>query len=295
MNTTCAPGKNYEEGSCLTKDDLKNIIREYNNKNKNPVKIVEDKRYLLKNVNQIMKDTYRCKDDDQVCWIESKLVKGSKDDTMNLIANETFRPLGPKGKKEWLSTSDIDNVLLQYESKHPDFKFFGAVPYDFDILPQLEIHSVDFNKLVREGKSKIGIVINLDTHDMNGSHWVALYSDLLKNRIYFFDSFAHKPGKRLTKTIKKILNFMYNRTNKKNVVLDNDLCRDIINTKSKKYDIRYNNKQHQFKNSECGVYSMNFIIRLLNGETFNEIRDDIMKDDIMNGCRGVYFRNYGGT
>ena len=25
--------------------------------------------------------------------------------------------------------------------------------------------------------------------------------------------------------------------------------------------------RHQFKNSECGVYSMNFIIRLLNGES----------------------------
>jgi DNA polymerase/3'-5' exonuclease PolX len=40
---------------------------------------------------------------------------------------------------------------------------------------------------------------------------------------------------------------------------------------SKDYDVRYNKIQHQFKNSECGVYSMNFIIRLLGGETFDEI------------------------
>ena len=53
------------------------------------------------------------------------------------------------------------------------------------------------------------MVINLDTHDMDGSHWVALYADLLKNKIYFFDSFGKKPGKRLTKTVRKILNFMY--------------------------------------------------------------------------------------
>lgn len=292
MNTKCAPGKKYDDGSCLTKNDLKNIIREYNlQKPSNPVKIIEDKRYLLNGVNTIMQNNYKCKDNDQVCWIESKLIKYNPKDDINLIANETFRPTGPNGKKEWLSTSDIDNVMLQYEAIHTDFKFFGAVPYDFDALPELEIHSVDFNKLVKEGKTKIGLVINLDTHDKKGSHWVALYADLLKNQIYYFDSFKKKPGKRLTKTIKKILNFMYCRINNTNTVLTNDLCRQIINSKSNQYHIRYNKKQHQFKNSECGVYSMNFIIRLLNGESFNSIEDDIMKDDSMNSCRKVYFRN----
>ena len=57
------------------------------------------------------------------------------------------------------------------------------------------------------------------------------------------------------------------------------------------YDVRYNKKQHQFKNSECGVYSMNFIIRLLNGETFDNIIGNITKDEAMNECRQVYFRN----
>jgi hypothetical protein len=33
----------------------------------------------------------------------------------------------------------------------------------------------------------------------------------------------------------------------------------IINKKLKDLDIRFNNKQHQFKNTECGVYSINFI------------------------------------
>ena len=30
----------------------------------------------------------------------------------------------------------------------------------------------------------------------------------------------------------------------------------------KDFDIRYNTVQHQFNNSECGVYSINFVIRL---------------------------------
>ena len=236
-----------------------------------------------------MMSTYNCKDNDQICWIESNLIKDNTKDDIHLIANETFRPLGPDGKRKWLSTSDIDRVLLQYEIKYPEFKFFGAVPYDFDKLPQLEIYNIDFNNLVKKKQTKIGMVINLDTHDMEGSHWVALYADLLKNQIYFFDSFAQKPGKRLTKTFRKLLNFMYNKTNNTNITLTNYMC-DII--KCKQYNIRYNKIQHQFKNSECGVYSINFIIRLLNGETFDEIVNDIMKDDSMNSCRSVYFRNF---
>ena len=56
-------------------------------------------------------------------------------------------------------------------------------------------------------------------------------------------------------------------------------------------DVRFNKIQHQFKNTECGVYSMNFIIRLLNGETFDDIVNNITKDDEMNACRKEYFRN----
>ena len=57
------------------------------------------------------------------------------------------------------------------------------------------------------------------------------------------------------------------------------------------FDVRYNKIQHQFKNSECGVYSMNFIIRLLNNESFDHIVNNITKDDKMNDCRNAYFIN----
>ena len=34
-------------------------------------------------------------------------------------------------------------------------------------------------------KKKIGIVFNLDKHNQPGSHWVALYTDLKANQVYF--------------------------------------------------------------------------------------------------------------
>jgi hypothetical protein len=84
---------------------------------------------------------------------------------------------------------------------------------------------------------------------------------------------------------------MYNKKYNKKLNTDGFLKLDhTANNIFNSFDVRYNKKQHQFKNSECGVYSINFIIRLLKGETFNEITENITKDDEMNNCRNVYFR-----
>lgn len=141
------------------------------------------------------------------------------------------------------------------------------------------------------------MVINLDVHTQGGSHWVALYTDLQKGQIYYFDSFAKKPSKRTKKFINKILKYLYKKNYNKDINI-NSLIETIKSSNEnkdlknlKKFDIRYNNIQHQFNNSECGVYSINFIVRLVSGESFDEITQNITKDNEMNKCRTKYFRN----
>ena len=56
-------------------------------------------------------------------------------------------------------------------------------------------------------------------------------------------------------------------------------------------DVRHNKTQHQKGNSECGVYSINFILRLLKGKTFDHITRKRVKDESVNKCRKVYFCN----
>ena len=58
------------------------------------------------------------------------------------------------------------------------------------------------------------------------------------------------------------------------------------NSNMKKY---YNKVRHQFKNSECGVYSMHFIINLLEGKTFEDVTKNIIKDDDMLKNRDLYY------
>ena len=83
--------------------------------------------------------------------------------------------------------------MKQYESKYKDFKFLGAVPYDFEDLSYLDTYNFDIEKVKAQGKNRIGMVVNLDTHDKDGSHWVAFYSNLKSKQVYFFDSFAKQP------------------------------------------------------------------------------------------------------
>jgi hypothetical protein len=313
----CAPSKKYIDGSCFTHEALIEIAKNYNNKNmKSKININLSKVNLVQELNTKLSNV--CSE--QTCWLKLDFIKKLNNED---ILNNTFRPIGPSEKYDWLSTTHINEVIDQYHQLHNDFLFLGAVPYDFASLPVLGINKLDFEELEKEGKHKIGMVINLDEHYKSGSHWVALYTNLKKNQIYFFDSVGKKPGIRIRKFISKITKYLYNKKyNEKlpvnhiinnlkkinyleNNMNDNTLSNDQktqINKilESNRYikkilkggfDLRYNHIQHQFKDSECGVYSINFIIRLVSGESFSSIINNITKDEDMNANRKVYFRN----
>jgi len=281
----CAPSKKYEEGSCFTLDSLKLIAEKYNEINNNKINISDNKKEMVDELTKAFSKS--C--DSQTCWLRQDIVKNLDNED---IKNNTFRPAGPSRKYDWLSTTNIDDVVEQYEKIYPDFVFLGAVPNDFEELPLLGLSNINFDDFVDSGKTKIGLVINLDTHDQSGSHWVGLYTDLSKNQIYYFDSVGKKPGKRIKRFNNKIFKYLL----KKNFNQDIDINQLLKNKKSikkilKNIDIRYNNYQHQQKNTECGVYSINFILRSVKGENFDDIIKNITSDDEINKCRKVYFRN----
>lgn len=289
----CAPTKSYNEGSCFTIIQLKIMCESYNNfiDEKNikgdKIKIEDNKRNLI--IQLTDKIGNRC--NNQICWLKQKFVKELEDED---ILNNTFRPIGPNGKFEWLSTTHINDVMNQYEHKYPEFKFFGAVPIDFDDLPFLGIKDINYDDLYKN-KTKLGFVFNLDEHWKSGSHWVSLYSDLEKKQIFFFDSYGKRPEKRIRDLVKKLSRWCHNNHN------CNDICsitdgsesymrKDKKNNIEKKLNIEYNRNRHQYKSSECGVYSLNFILRLLNGTSFNQITKTKVLDDQINECRDTYFR-----
>jgi len=290
IDNKCAPSKKYVDGSCIPKDVLIKMAKKWNEINKHhKITISQDKKYLVKQFEEKLSN--KCTN--QSCWFGLEFVKQLEN--YSYLKDDIFLPEGPKGKYEWLSTSDIDNVINQYQTVHKDFLFLGAVPYDFDNLKFLGIHNLDFDELEKSGKHKIGMVINLDEHYKSGSHWVGLYTDLDKNQIYFFDSVGIKPRKRIKKFVNRITKYLYlKKYNKEldiNHIVQHGSASKYIYTLLNHFDIRYNHIQHQFKDSECGVYSIHFITRLVSGESFDSIIHNVIKDDVMNSFRKNYFIN----
>ena len=292
----CAPSKIYSEGSCFTLESLVKMAYAYNNyigsESNNLININSSKTELVKELTNRITNCGT----NQLCWLDVNWVKKIKDTD---IHKNTFRPLGPQGRFKWLSTTNINDVMKQYEEKYNDFKFFGAVPYDFEDLEQLNIGNMDLDELTKNTK-KIGLVINLDEHWKRGSHWVSLFADLDKDRIYYFDSYGIKPKKRISNFVKRLALWCYKRHHL-NILRggseDNNLTdteSQFMKAKKNKYEqimnIDYNKTRHQFKNSECGVYSVNFILRILKGEQFENICKNITTDDQVNECRKQYFR-----
>lgn len=272
----CAPSKKFIDGSCIPLTILVKMANAYNDEFDNDkIKLSSTietlnpskyKKYLVKQFRKRLDNI--C--DDQKCWVKQSFIKRLDGQIKDELLNNTFRPKGPQGQFTWLNTININQVFDQYMKAHNDFKFFGAVPIDFDDLDDYELKNLDFKKLFDNGIHKIGVIFNLDEHYKSGSHWVALYSDLKAGQVYFSDSYGIRPEKRITKFMRRIASFI-NDNITKNPVVD------------------YNKTRHQYGNSECGLYSISFILRMLRGDSFEQITGKPIADEEINKCRKYYF------
>lgn len=294
----CAPSKSYTEGSCFTLESLTRMAEAWNkniNEKKfkgNIIEIKASKRHLVAELTDRLSDVCN----DQICWLKQDFIKEINDQEAEA---HTFRPEGPQGRFTWLNTTNINEIMEQYEKKYSNFKFYGAVPIDFDEISGYGIRNMDFDKLLRSGTSRIGFVFNFDEHWQSGSHWVAMFADLEKGQVYYFDSYGTRPKKRIRNLVNRISKWYYDRNVegvKQSADTDSMTEASFMNPSKPNYiekkvkTIKFNQSRHQFKNSECGVYSVNFILRLLKGETFDYICDNITSDDEVNKCREEYFR-----
>ena len=278
-DTRCAPGLVYEAGSCARLAVLNELASAYNNTTHeaNHIKLSHTtemlnpqkyKLYLVTELHNRLGDICTT----QKCWGRQNFVQYMDAKARDEFIKYTHRPKSPEGKFEWLNTYDINNIMAQYEIKYIDFKFFGAVPMDFAELPSLEISKVDYDKYYKNGKTKLGVIFNLDNHDDPGSHWTAMFTDFEKGCIFYFDSYGIKPESRVRALMRQQTKFMESK-----------------GISIHEIRIDYNKVQHQKEDSECGVYSVNFLIRQARGDDFDKLCTNPIPDKQINKCRRVYF------
>lgn len=160
----------------------------------------------------------------------------------------------------WLDSTNITSVLNQYEEAYSKFEFMGPFPIDF-AAPNpyksaskkecliTEICELRVTNAIKNGTEMIGIVYNLDPHFKSGSHWVANFIDLKRMNCFYFDSY----GMKAPKQIEAFMTWL----------ADQDIADG-----GKKMTLSYNAKRLQYSNTECGMYCLYFIIRMLMGDEF---------------------------
>ena len=135
----CAPTLSFNNGSCIPLNILIDMTHAYNNycKNNNIDKIINTeynnietdqdayKRYLLHELQNRIGNKLN-----QHEWNKHDFMNFLNNEIKKDLTNNIFRPTGPQGKFDWLSTFDINYTLEQYENKYNDFKFLeSTVPY----------------------------------------------------------------------------------------------------------------------------------------------------------------------
>ena len=269
----CVANKKVVKNSCMTLEVLLRIRDEYN-KDHPDNKIIAPKPVLIWHELKMRLD---CKD--ERCWIKEI-------DDPNLrtqIKNQLFAPEHPPewlhNENEWLSNDDIDAIMKQYEEKYKTFEYLATSPIDFNFIVDKSSNTCyeetlckfDLKTLMAAGKHKFAAVFNLDKHDQSGSHWISLFINAHKNIIMFFDSANGNIPTQIAQFIKTV----------KQQGLDNGI----------QFKFLRNHKQHQRGNTECGVYSIHFIIEMLNNadRAIELFLNGYIPDNKIEKYRKIYF------
>lgn len=242
---------------------------------------------LLDNFRKVYNSEHedKIKDSDDV-WTELKHKLHSKCKTGRvecIVAHLMNKPKAPQSwivnPTEWLSSIDIENVEKQYMKLFKKYKFLGCIPIDFDLKSKTGKCLVNFlcslkiKDLISQGFYQYGIVFNTDKHDGPGQHWFALYCDIRPEleygRITYFDSYANKPESEI-----KVLMSRW-----KTEI-------DSLNLFKKPMELSRNITKHQFKDSECGMYSLYFHHCCL----LEIPMDERIPDEVINKFRQLLFK-----
>jgi hypothetical protein len=215
------------------------------------------------------------------CWLKQNHEFGKLDEDFK----DSFAPESPhewkKNPNEWLSSIDIIKVMKQYEKAYKCFDFIGPSPIDFDEKKVYgecvweELCNFNLKQQIKEGKTKVGFIFNTDPHDKPGEHWISMFINIKKGKIFFFDSVGRKAPDEIMKFVERIK------------TQGNQLNPRIKFTYDENHPV-----EHQYGNTECGIYSIFFIVHMLEDKlTEHYLKTHILKDKYMEKFRKIYFND----
>jgi hypothetical protein len=280
VKLNCSPenqDKALNSFTCYSNEDLHKLRDIWNARHPDTLIQTNDPKEIWKTI----KTHYKNVCNKESCWVK-QMVKNS---SLEKELMDSFAPESPddwkKNPNEWLSSVDIVQVMSQYEKKYKCFDFMGPSPIDYDThklhgeCVWEELCHFNLEDQIKNGKTKIGIIFNTDPHYKGGSHWISLFINIKKGTIFFFDS----TGDKIPKQIMKFVN---------NVI-------EQGHTLNPRIDFKFDENhpvEHQYGNTECGIYSLFFIVHMLEDKiTAHYLKTHILKDEYMENFRKIYFNS----
>lgn len=258
--TPCHPRHKTQHGRCLPQDIYKNISKKMNTTQASVFKAAG------------------CNPREEHCLLDNAPLD---EDQKKVLRKQYLRTRRPKSWDKdpdmWLDNFNIMHVMKQYEESFSWFKFLGVFPIDFSApdpySPEKkclhkELCELSLRDEYNKGTRGIGMVFNLDPHYKGGSHWVGLYiniKDIRKPYVDYFDSYGYA-------TPPLIARFMR-----------------AFKLQIKTCQLGRNARRFQFGQSECGMFSMYFLICMIHGISFKDFCKDSVSDDFMLQLRKILF------
>jgi hypothetical protein len=279
VKLNCSPESENKEYTCYSDKDLLKLKDMWNARHSdNPIQTHDPKKIW-----EQLKQYYLNSCNKESCWVR-QMTKNTKLEKELLDA---FSPESPedwkKNPNEWLSSLDIVQVMNQYEKKYKCFDFLGPSPIDYDThelngeCVWEELCHFDLSEHIKKGHKKIGVIFNLDPHYKGGSHWVSLFINIKSKTIFFFDSV----GEPIPAQIEKFVNTII------------DQGRHLSKPIHFKFDQNHP-VEHQYGNTECGIYSLFFITHMLEDKiTGHYLKTHLLKDKYIEKFRKIYYNENG--
>lgn len=290
--SACSPMVGRKDGSCYSDDALRRMAASLGDKGGSAAEKEGEEEDVKEKAAKEADEAAIAPGERKTLWTRLRAAMGDE------CANEAcwakklgmtdllgyFAPAAPaewkKNPHEWLTDADIDKVMAQYTQKYKCFTYLGTVPMDFDkrqasscITPSMCGFSLADQ--LRQGKTKIGCVLNTDDHDQGGSHWVALYIDARppphRAVLYYFDSV----GDEMTPEVRAFALRVQQQAQQIGRPLDIDQNHPV---------------KHQHTTYSCGMYALYFIIHMLEDRITGEyLKTHKLNDTDIERLRKIYF------
>jgi hypothetical protein len=270
-----SPGKDHDF-TCYTDDSLTEMRTLWNERHPDDMISSVDPVDIWTHIRERFSKVCR----NERCWIRQKSLQNglSRD-----VLSYTFAPTAPiewkKNPSEWLTSTELSELMAHYERRFPSFEFIGPSPIDFDsrdrdgICVWEELCGFTLKDMLKRKKSKLGVIFNTDPHTEDGEHWISMFVDTSHSKpfIFFFDSNGDLPPKEVSALTERI----------------KDQGAEIG------LDLEYQHNhpfEHQHGNNECGMYCLYMIVKLLTREhDYEHFKNNRITDKQMNDLRSIWF------